>query len=103
MLHKQVEESSHVGQPIGSYLENGEPKVLEDFDEEGMQRELHSELEVALRQSNITIWRSMWPLRIIWLDHLAPYSRDIRVQSSGAIKDWRSPQLTAISSTSSSL
>ena len=48
MLHEQAEESNHIGPPVGSDLENGEPKILEDFDEEGMQRESYSELEVTL-------------------------------------------------------
>ena len=55
MLREPAEESNHLGPPIGSYLENGKPKILEDFDEEVMQGEPHSELEVALRQSNVTI------------------------------------------------
>ena len=59
-----------MGPPVGSYLENSEPKILEDFDEEGMQGEPYSELEVALRQSNITIRRSMRSLCVVKLDHL---------------------------------
>ena len=59
-----------MGPSIGSDLENSEPKILEDFDEEGIQREPHSESEVALRQSDITNQRSMQSLRIIRLDHI---------------------------------
>ena len=70
MLCEQAEESNHMGLPDGSYLENSEPKILEDFHEEGMQREPHSELEVTLRQSDITIRRSMRSLRIVRLNHL---------------------------------
>ena len=59
-----------MGPPIGIYLENGEPKVLEDFDEEGTQGEPHSKLEVALKQSNITIRRRIRLLPIVRLDQL---------------------------------
>ena len=70
MLHEQAKKSDHVGPPIGRYLEDSEPKLLENCDEEWVQRESHSELEIALGQSHVTIQRSMQPLQICRLDHL---------------------------------
>ena len=69
-LCEQTKESNHVGLSVGSYLENSEPKILKDLDEERVQREPHSELEVTLRQSDIAIRMSMRSLRIIRLNHL---------------------------------
>ena len=70
VLRKLAKMSDYVGPPIRSYLEDSKPKVLENLDEERVQREPHSELEIALRKSHVTIRRSMWPLQISRLEHL---------------------------------
>ena len=58
-----------MGPPFGSYLENGDPKILEDLNEEGVQREPHYKLEVELGQSNIAIRGSVRSLQIFGCDH----------------------------------
>ena len=69
VLHQQGQKSNHVGPPVGSYLENNEPEVFKDLDEERVQREPHSELGVVLRQSDVTIRMGMQSLHIVRLDH----------------------------------
>ena len=55
MLCKQAKKFDHVGPLVGSYLENSEPKILEDLDEESMQGEPHSKFDVELRRGNIAV------------------------------------------------
>ena len=69
-LGEQTKKPNHVGPPIGSYLEYGEPKIFKDLDEERMQREPHSEFEVGLRQDNVTIQRMVRPFQFVGHDHL---------------------------------
>ena len=59
VLREQAKKSDHVGPPVGRYLEDSKPNVLKNLDEEWVQRESHSELEIDLGQSHVTIWRSM--------------------------------------------
>ena len=69
MLDKQAEESNHIGPTIGRYLEDDEAEILENLDEEWVQRKPHSELKVMLRQRHMADWRNMRPLQINMLEH----------------------------------
>ena len=55
MLHKKTKKPNHMGTPIKSYLEPGKPIVLEDLNEEGVQRKPHSKFKVDLKQGNIVV------------------------------------------------
>ena len=55
MIHKQNKKPNHMGMPIKSYLEHGKPIVLEDLNEEGVQRKPHSKFKVDLEQGNIVV------------------------------------------------
>ena len=59
-----------MGPTIGRYLEDSEAEILENLDEERVQRKPHSKLEVALEQRHIANRRTMQPLQISRLDHL---------------------------------
>ena len=91
-----------MGPTVGRYLEDGEAEILKNLDEEWVQRKPHPELKVALGQCHMTDLRNVQPLQISRLDHhntvLLCYLRT----SSRVIEDSRSPQLTAISSSTSS-
>ena len=64
MLNEQAEEPDYVGPPIRRDQEDRETEVLEDRNEELVQQEPHSELEIELGQSYIPSQRNMQPLQI---------------------------------------
>ena len=59
-----------MGPPVGSYLENGGPKILDDLYEERVQGKPHSKFEVELRQGNIPVRGSVRSLKLIGHAHL---------------------------------
>ena len=58
-----------MGLTVGRYLEDGEAEIPQNLDEEWVQGNPHSELEVTLGQRHMADWRNMRPLQISWLDH----------------------------------
>ena len=102
VLREQAKKSDHMGPPVGRYLEDSEPKLLKNLDEERVQREPHSKLEIALGQCCMADRKSMRPLQISRLDYLETIHPCYPVHSSDVIKDSRSPQLTTTSSALSS-
>ena len=84
MLSKKADKSNHMSLSLGSYLENSEPKVLEDLEEP------HSKFEVELGQGNIAIRGSVQSLQLVGCNHLEVILLVIRAQYSEVSEAWRS-------------